>query len=104
MNYHVKTHFNPDVIIQEVILDTSDLRTLLPIDTLIKQIADLKDQGVRQALINLGWTPPSEVSHGCFKSLAPGQWWMFCGESDMGQTPPVLCTECGGQYKLHVQA
>lgn len=104
MNYEVKTHYNPDVIIQEVILNTSDLRTLLPVDTVIKQIADLKDQGVRQALINLGWTPPSVSSTGCFKSLAAGQWWTFCGETDMGQTPPVLCTECGGQYKLRVQA
>ena len=37
---------------------------------------------------------------GCMKPLAPGQWWGFCGETDMGQTLPALCTECGGNYKL----
>lgn len=37
---------------------------------------------------------------GCRKSLAPGQYWRFCGETDMGQTAPALCTECGGELKL----
>ena len=37
---------------------------------------------------------------GCRRKLAAGQWWGFCGETDMGQTMPVLCTECGGNYKL----
>lgn len=36
----------------------------------------------------------------CGKLLAPDQWWHFCGETDMGQTLPVQCTECGGEYKL----
>jgi DNA-directed RNA polymerase subunit RPC12/RpoP len=36
----------------------------------------------------------------CGKLLAPGQWWHFCGETDMGQTLPVKCTACGGEYKL----
>lgn len=36
----------------------------------------------------------------CNKPLAPGQWWHFCGETDMGQTPPAECTECGGRYIL----
>lgn len=35
---------------------------------------------------------------GCNTSLAPGQWWHFCGETDMGQTLPALCTHCGGEY------
>lgn len=35
---------------------------------------------------------------GCGRILAPGQWWHFCGETDMGQTLPVLCTYCGGDY------
>lgn len=39
-------------------------------------------------------------SKGCGKSLAKGQWWSYCGETDMGQTSPALCTECGGSYKL----
>lgn len=33
---------------------------------------------------------------GCLMSLAPGQWWSYCGEIDMGG-PPALCTECGGR-------
>lgn len=36
----------------------------------------------------------------CNKLLKEGQWWHFCGETDMGQTEPVQCTECGGQYEL----
>ena len=30
----------------------------------------------------------------CGKKLAPGQWWVSCGETDMGQTAPVQCVEC----------
>ena len=37
---------------------------------------------------------------GCGKRLAQGQWWAFCGETDMGQTLPALCTDCGGEYLL----
>lgn len=36
----------------------------------------------------------------CNKLLKEGQWWHFCGETDMGQTMPVQCTECGGKYEL----
>lgn len=35
---------------------------------------------------------------GCRTKLAPDQWWSFCGETDMGQTAPALCTACGGEY------
>jgi hypothetical protein len=37
---------------------------------------------------------------GCGKRLAPGQWFEICGETDMGQTAPALCTECGGPFRL----
>ena len=30
----------------------------------------------------------------CRKKLASGQWWYYCGETDMGQTAPALCVEC----------
>lgn len=33
----------------------------------------------------------------CDKPLAAGQWWNYCGETDMGQTEPVSCTHCGGK-------
>lgn len=37
----------------------------------------------------------------CGKILKEGQWWHFCGETDMGQTPPALCEECEpGGFKL----
>lgn len=38
----------------------------------------------------------------CGKKLAKGQWWRFCGETDMGQTAPALCTECGGDFALEL--
>lgn len=41
--------------------------------------------------------PPLDAPTGCRRNLAPGQWWNFCGETDMGQTLPFLCTECGGK-------
>jgi len=41
-----------------------------------------------------------DIKKSCGKLLAPGQWWRFCGETDMGQTLPVLCTECGGDMIL----
>ena len=44
-----------------------------------------------------------EAKKGCGKRLAEGQFWTFCGETDMGQTAPALCTECGGEYKLAAQ-
>jgi len=37
---------------------------------------------------------------GCGRPLAKDEWWTFCGETDMGQTAPALCTECGGEFKL----
>jgi len=36
---------------------------------------------------------------GCGYALVEGQWWKFCGETDMGQTAPALCTQCGGSFK-----
>lgn len=27
-------------------------------------------------------------------------WWNFCGETDMGQTLPVLCKGCGGNFEI----
>lgn len=41
----------------------------------------------------------SRPNLGCRAKLAPGQWWGWCGETDMGQTAPALCIECGGQFK-----
>lgn len=38
------------------------------------------------------------MNGGCKARLAEGQWWQTCGETDMGQTAPALCTHCGGEY------
>lgn len=37
--------------------------------------------------------------NGCGVKLKEGQWWRYCGETDMGQTIPNLCKECGGEYE-----
>lgn len=42
------------------------------------------------------------MNKGCGRALAKGQWWNFCGETDMGQSMPALCTECGGDEKLEI--
>lgn len=36
---------------------------------------------------------------GCKRSIKDS-WWNWCGETDMGQTLPVLCKGCGGKYDL----
>lgn len=38
------------------------------------------------------------MNGGCKARLAEGQWWQTCGETDMGQTAPALCTHCGGEF------
>lgn len=40
------------------------------------------------------------LKQGCKRKLAEHQYWWWCGETDMGQGSPALCTECGGEYKL----
>lgn len=42
----------------------------------------------------------AQKTEGCKRPLAKGQWWGYCGETDMGQTKPALCTSCGGTYRL----
>ena len=36
---------------------------------------------------------------GCGYSLIGGQYFTYCGETDMGQSKPALCTNCGGSFK-----
>lgn len=53
----VITEFNADIIKQHVQYPANlhGLHT-----TLVKDIIHLKEQGVREALIQLGWTPPAD--------------------------------------------
>lgn len=49
----VKTEFSKDMITQELIGHSTDIH-----DVMMRQVIRLQDQGVRDALIKLGWTPP----------------------------------------------
>lgn len=61
LEYRVKTSVSGQVIAQEV-----DMPCLLDPENdgrrelLYRRIANLEDQGIREALIKLGWTPPGE--------------------------------------------
>jgi len=37
---------------------------------------------------------------GCKRTLSANSWFNWCGETDMGQTLPALCVECGGNFEL----
>ena len=50
MTITVNTKFNHDLIEQSVVSDTTEI--------ISREIINLKDKGVRDALIALGWTPP----------------------------------------------
>jgi len=54
--YKVETKFNKDMIIQECGFKDSDL-----LNNITREVMDLREQGVRDSLIQLGWTPPAEV-------------------------------------------
>lgn len=49
------------------------------------------------------WKPllaeQAKPQRGCRARLAPGQHWAFCGETDMGQSLPALCKDCGGDLR-----
>lgn len=53
MEYKVKTQFNRDMIIQSSGFDGPDYHA-----EMTRRIINLQDDGVEQALIKLGWTPP----------------------------------------------
>lgn len=57
MGLNIITEYSGDVITQRV--EGTDNG----ISSLTKQVLNLKEEGVRQALIELGWTPPEEVKH-----------------------------------------
>jgi hypothetical protein len=40
---------------------------------------------------------------GCGRTVAPGQYWVLCGERQMGEGIGPLCTECGGELRLKEQ-
>jgi predicted phage-related endonuclease len=54
IGYTVNTAISGDKIVQEVVSVVNDVR-----ETVIRQVIDLQDQGVRDALTGLGWMPPA---------------------------------------------
>ena len=50
--FKITTNFSPDLI-EQVVED--------PIGNITKQVIRLRDEGVRKALIAMGWTPPSNI-------------------------------------------
>lgn len=54
--YKVSTEFNEDVVVSEVSYQVEALR-----ECVLRDVIKLRDDGVRSALIALGWTPPGEV-------------------------------------------
>ena len=60
MEYTVETKFNKELIRQStVLMDDGEI-----ISTMAGNIIRLEEQGVRDALIKLGWTPPTEIKKG----------------------------------------
>jgi hypothetical protein len=49
----IKTFFNKEIIQSDIIFDDGEL-----IKTTSSEIIKLKEQGIKDALIELGWTPP----------------------------------------------
>lgn len=56
-NYEVSTKFNKDLIVQETGFSGSD-----QILGMARNVIQLQEQGVREALIKLGWTPPESLA------------------------------------------
>lgn len=56
MKYTVETMFNKEMIKQSTILEDGEGA----VSSIANNIIHLQEAGVREALINLGWTPPKE--------------------------------------------
>jgi len=58
MKANVITQFNADMIKQHIEYDD---QFQMPRHNMAEEIINLKEQGVRDALIALGWTPPKQI-------------------------------------------
>lgn len=61
---------------------------------------DLRDAYADAAVDFIDRREAQRGNGGCLRRLKDGQWWRYCGETDMGQTEPALCSECGGTFEL----
>lgn len=57
----VKTDIYQDQIIQEINLKLHELSTQIA-----RQVTDIHEQHVKEALIKLGWTPPEQNTNNAF--------------------------------------
>jgi hypothetical protein len=62
MKYQIDTRVFEDRIEQDLLMSTNLLDDTMSVVT--REIMNLKDKGVREALIKLGWTPPKEYNNG----------------------------------------
>ena len=53
---NVTTYYDKDTMLQELAYLDDDTRKVF-----MRSIVDLREEQVRQALINLGWTPPEQT-------------------------------------------
>lgn len=53
----VETRFNKDLIAQEVCTEIDGVR-----NRIFGQVLRMQEEGLRQALIEMGWTPPPEIT------------------------------------------
>ena len=59
----ITTTFTPVQITQEITGPEIDWRTMTR-EVISREVMQLKDEGVREALIKLGWTPPANPTDG----------------------------------------
>ena len=59
MRVEVETKFNKEIIEQNTVIKDHSGKT---VEKLATEIVFLREQGIREALIALGWTPPKEES------------------------------------------
>ena len=63
IDLRITTTFTPVQITQEVTGPEIDWRTMAR-EVISREVMQLKDEGVREALIRLGWTPPTNPTDG----------------------------------------
>lgn len=68
--FKVETLYNKDLIIQDVVM-TDPIGNF--VQRVSREVIEHKEEGVRQALIALGWAPPEEVAE-----LKEDQRWLQC--------------------------
>lgn len=66
LSYHVETKWDEGLIQQDIISDMNGVR-----ERMWTNLVKLQEQGIREALIDLGWTPPPEREPATQKFACP---------------------------------